>query len=418
MRINRIQCYHYNRAFTVPFDSLQTQRRHADSVIVRISCDNGVSGFGEGAPRPYVTGEDVASVVACINSIFAPILFSSGIKDLDTAAGLLTQCEAACQNNAIKAYQAALAAIDLALMDILENADLLSSASLYGRQLRQQLPFSASVPFLPRNLIKDFFPLLNAKLDIKIIKILIDDNPQRNRERVQLIQSLANADQELRLEANGKLSFDQIQNQLDHLQPFGIAAIEQPLPPADNASLPKLRKSSGMAIIADESLVSIADAHALIELEGCDVFNIKVSKCGGILRARAIANLAAAHGIDCHVGTHVGETELLGAAGRRLACALPNFDAYGGGSSVLFSRLFAADSDPQPRASTVPEKENVIAPSAREDLLRQSQLISDTGKPSGAKRIDPFGRQPREDRRSGDTRICPTENHSFNPKGK
>jgi|GEM_PF-521646 len=418
MRINRIQCYHYDKAFTVPFDSLQKRRRHAESVIVRISCDNGVIGLGESAPRPYVTGEDVASVVHCIHSIFAPILFSSGIKDLDTAAGLLTRCEATCQNNDIMAYHAALAAIDLALMDILKKADRLSTASLYGRQLRQQLPFSASVPFLPLDLIKDFFPLLNAKLDIKIIKILIGDNSRRNRERVQLIRSLANADQELRLEANGKLSFDQVRNQLDHLQPFGIAAIEQPLPPADNASLPKLRQSIGMAIIADESLVSIADARALIELGSCDVFNIKISKCGGILRARSIANLAAAHGIDCHVGTHVGETELLGAAGRHLACALPNFDAYGGGSPVLFSRLFAADSDPQPKTSTAPSPQIDRALSTKEDLLRQSRLVSDTGKPAGAKRIDPSWLQPQGNRHRSDTRNCTTGNPASNQRDK
>ena len=92
-------------------------------------------------------------------------------------------------------------------------------------------------------------------------------------------------------------------------------------------------------MIVDESLVSMADAKALLAAQACDVFNIKISKCGGLLRSRAIAQLASETGIDCQVGTHVGETHILGAAGLKLAGSIPNFDCYGGGSEVLFSNL-------------------------------------------------------------------------------
>ena len=92
-------------------------------------------------------------------------------------------------------------------------------------------------------------------------------------------------------------------------------------------------------MIVDESLVSLADAQALLAVQACDIFNIKISKCGGLLRSRAIAQLASEAGIDCQVGTHVGETDILGAAGWKLAQSIPNFDCYGGGSEVLFSNL-------------------------------------------------------------------------------
>ena len=135
------------------------------------------------------------------------------------------------------------------------------------------------------------------------------------------------------------MPIDQIVRQLEHLQQFDIAAIEQPLPPADMVNLKKVHRMFDIAVIADESLVSIESARQLIETEACDIFNIKISKCGGIVRSKAIADMAGKYRINCHIGTHVGETEILGNAGRRLAHALPNFDAYGGGSSVLFSRF-------------------------------------------------------------------------------
>jgi muconate cycloisomerase len=360
----------------VPFDSLQTRRRQADSIIVCLEGENGVTGLGESAPRRYVTGEDTASVRELLRYVFSPILFAAEVPDLDGASDTLAQCEAACRQQGIGAYLSALSAVDLALMHSLQQNGC-PKEHLYGPQVRRQLRFSASVPFLPLDLIETFFPVLNAKLDISILKILIDDNLEQNTERVKRIRDLAGPHQELRLEANGKLSFKQVSRQLDRLLPLGITAVEQPLPPNHDADLPRLRRAYGIKMIADESLASMDDARRLIETGGCDVFNLKVSKCGGIVRARAVANMAAAHGIRCHIGTHVGETELLGAAGRRIARAIPNFDAYGGGSPVLFSRLF--DSRETPAAEAIPdfEDDSEIERRAIEELLEQSHLMED-----------------------------------------
>jgi muconate cycloisomerase len=153
------------------------------------------------------------------------------------------------------------------------------------------------------------------------------------------MRRLAGDETEIRLEVNGKLNRDQITREIDRLRPFHPAAIEQPLPAGDIEGLRQLRQSTGLAVIVDESLVSLEDAQQLLAAKACDIFNIKISKCGGLLRSRAIARLAAEAGINCQVGTHVGESELLGAAGRQLARGIPNFDCYGGGSQVLFSKF-------------------------------------------------------------------------------
>ena len=80
MRITRIRCYHYNQAFTVPFDSLQTRRSHADSIIVRIDCGSHASGFGESAPRRYVTGEDAPSVLNHFSTTKQVYVFASSFS--------------------------------------------------------------------------------------------------------------------------------------------------------------------------------------------------------------------------------------------------------------------------------------------------------------------------------------------------
>lgn len=377
MRIDRIRCYHYDKAFTVPFYSLQINRKQADSVIVRMDCDNGFSGYGESAPRRYVTGEDVASVLEVISTVFAPILFSCPVTSYRDAAEIIGMCEAACREKGLDAFHSALGAVDIGLGDLLAQSGQPPSACPSGQTRSDPLPFSVSVPFLPLKLIRDFFPLLSAQLDFRIIKVLIDENLDGNYERLELIRHLAGPGKDLRIEVNGKLTFDQITRQLEHLQCFNIAAMEQPLPPADIANLRRLRQSFDIAIIADEALISIDNARQLIEADACDIFNIKVSKCGGLLKSRAIANLAAANNIACHVGTHVGETEILGSSGRLLARALPNLDAYGGGSDVLFSRLFRKGKPPSQNAIPEPKSRGANAAAYKEDIVHQSRLLGD-----------------------------------------
>jgi muconate cycloisomerase len=75
--------------------------------------------------------------------------------------------------------------------------------------------------------------------------------------------------------------------------------------------------------VADESLVTLADAEALIAAEAVDYLNVRVSKCGGLSRSLGIARRAAAAGIGVQVGSQVGETAILSAAGRHLAAHLP-----------------------------------------------------------------------------------------------
>jgi muconate cycloisomerase len=74
--------------------------------------------------------------------------------------------------------------------------------------------------------------------------------------------------------------------------------------------------------MVDESLVTTADADALIEAKAADFFNIRVSKCGGLAPSLAIALRACEVGIGVQVGSQVGETSILAAAGRHLAAAL------------------------------------------------------------------------------------------------
>jgi muconate cycloisomerase len=65
------------------------------------------------------------------------------------------------------------------------------------------------------------------------------------------------------------------------------------------------------------------DARRLIELGVADVFNIRISKCGGLLPSLRLAALARRENVDIQLGCMVGETSILSAAGLRFLQVCP-----------------------------------------------------------------------------------------------
>jgi L-alanine-DL-glutamate epimerase-like enolase superfamily enzyme len=61
MRIKNATLYALKIPFVESFSHATKTRGFSDSIIVRLTTENDIVGYGEGVPRPYVTGEDVES---------------------------------------------------------------------------------------------------------------------------------------------------------------------------------------------------------------------------------------------------------------------------------------------------------------------------------------------------------------------
>ena len=77
-----------------------------------------------------------------------------------------------------------------------------------------------------------------------------------------------------------------------------------------------------MPIMFDESLCSRVDAEHIIAEGLGDLFNLRLSKCGGFLATLRLAQLARRHGLGYQLGCQVGETAILSAAGRHFATSV------------------------------------------------------------------------------------------------
>ena len=357
MWIESIAIYRNSEPLKYQIPSLHGTRFNPESIIVELAFSNKVTGYGESTPRFYVTGETCASVTKVVKNCFAPIMFRTPVETLSEVNGLLDELERASIASGIGPFNSALGAIDMAMLDALGKSQAVNIAEFLGPPIRTTIPYSISIPILPpANLKKIMSSLFGAEssspaagsttkiipsgigMEFQHFKIILSDSEDSNRSRTELIRDLMGDQVEIRFDANGKLSFEQVMSNLEKLSDYRISAIEQPAAKNDFDGLRKVRETVEIPVIADESMCSIADARTLIEKNACDVFNIKISKCGGLLRSLEIADFADSQGIACQLGSHIGEAEILSAADRSFAMTAPNLSIMEVGSFLLFDR--------------------------------------------------------------------------------
>ena len=323
-RIDSVTIYQLRIPFHQAFRHALQSREESDAVIVKVTGNDGLSGFGESLPRSYVTGETAESMIARIRDELAPKIFSQlfapgweTFEYLQASAPEWTQTGA--RQSSVIAWNASFCAVELALLDRSLRADHCALADLLP-PARYEVVYSgvisADAPRDAAALAKRM-----ARLGMRRIKVKVGTSD--DAARLQAVRQAVGDDVELRADANAAWQPDEAIEQLGRLAPFKLQAIEQPVGAGDLAGMKRVHDEGGVPVMADESLVTLDQARRLIELGACDYFNVRLSKCGGLSGSLAVAKLAQAAGVKIQVGAQVGETGILSAAGRTFAAHLP-----------------------------------------------------------------------------------------------
>ena len=332
--------------FTQAFVHSKTSRSNSDSVIVRLKGSDGLTGYGEGLPRPYVTGEDVPRMVEALRSKLGPkamkLNLESGAEALDQIQSFIEGCASLDPSNSdVVAWNATLCALELALLDWTFKRSG-ESISNWLAPARGHVVYTGVIDATdPETAGETAGRYARAKFRTLKVKVGVDDDMQR----VEAVRKAAGDRIEIRVDANGAWTPSEAVSALKRLRAYDISAVEQPVPASDLEGMLRVRHETGVTVIADESLVTLNDAASLIRMEACDVFNIRVSKCGGLLASNHIAQVGLDAGIQVQVGAQVGETSLLSAAGRHLAAHLPGVEYVEGSFGT---HLLSEDISPEP----------------------------------------------------------------------
>lgn len=336
--IERVELFGVNLPFRFSFKHAAGQRTNSESIFVKLTLSGGIVGWGEALPRPYVTGETVPIALEALRKTLAPLVLGLTIEkseDVYSVANKIQGVFPAGEADGKIYFGAARCALELALLDAASRMLKVSMCAWLGPPGNRNIHATAVIPDMAPNKLTWLLWLIKGT-GFKAVKIKVGTD--HDEQSLTLVRRILGPDIPLIADANGVWHASEAIEKLQQWRRFGITLVEQPVASRDFAGMRHVQDLTGLNVMADESLRSMQDAQDLIDARACSHFNIRLSKCGGLLSSWKIFKLARAAGIRCQLGCQVGESSILAAAGRHFAICAGNLDFYEGGYGRLLLR--------------------------------------------------------------------------------
>jgi len=328
-----------NLPFLSPIKHSLATHISSDNLVIKVTADTSVSGYGEGVPRDFVTGETMSGSLAFLTDTLAPALLD---KEFPSPPQLQEALQDLFLETAGERHPAAFCALETAVLDAAGRAWDLPLREFFGPQGGGSLIYSAVIPMVPQEAMARLLGLVKS-MELPFLKLKVG-SPD-DLETLSMARQILGWEVDIRVDANCAWTAPEAIRRLREMAPYRLSAVEQPVVKGDFEGLQEVGAATGLPVIADESLCTETEARKLIDLRACDIFNLRLSKCGGPGAAGRIRQMAAAAGVRCQLGCHVGETSILSAAGRHFASYGPKLVYLEGSfSPFLFAREPVAQS--------------------------------------------------------------------------
>jgi D-galactarolactone cycloisomerase len=294
-----------------------------DTVIVKLTSDDGLVGYGEAkAPvAPQATKQ-------IIDLLLADIVLNSDPREVTV---LWERMYASMRVRGHRAgfFTEAISGVDIALWDLLGKATGLPLYQLMGGAFRHSVRVYASgLPALGAQAPDaDFVRLGDDAEALRAqgytgLKMAIGKGVQGDLRSVRTVRERLGDEFLIYVDAAGVYDKAQALRIGKGLEDLGVGWFEMPIFPEDVEGYVELAKSLTIPIALD-SLTSRYEAGEFIRRGGLDVVQPDVCRAGGVTECRRIAELADAFGLAFAPHVSIGSAIHI-AATAHLASAMPN----------------------------------------------------------------------------------------------
>ena len=257
---------------------------HGDNVFVRVVTRDGVEGYGEAIPRPYVYGESQVSIVHAIQEWLAPALVGRSPFAVDEF------------RNAWEQYAfnwAAKAGLDMALADI--------RARTCGLPLYRYLGGSSGRVELSWVLTYDKPEAMAEQAarwterGFRSFKVKVGEDVGHDALVLRALRGAVGDAAHIYGDANEVWDLGRAAARMDQLLDYGVAMIEDPIAASAYAERRALATWSRLPILADESAKTGEEVWTELSAGGASVFNLKIFRFGIVGGLDAVSAVTAAH---------------------------------------------------------------------------------------------------------------------------
>lgn len=237
------------------------------------------------------------------------------------------------------AFLATLCAVDLALHDLKARLLDLPLADLLGGASRSRLPLSRSLSIMPDDELVATSQML-AAAGYRLLTLKGTRNWRADIRSFERVRASLPAEVNLEFDPDKRLDGEGCLGSGSRAGVAGSgmhrATVRMVVLGGDSRFVTERSQSP----IADESVLSPADAMRVIRMGAADIINLKLAKSGGISNSIRIAHLAEAAGLECNIGSKhplgIGSAALL-----HFSAAVPAVGEFVGYGSAL--ERFAGD---------------------------------------------------------------------------
>jgi muconate cycloisomerase len=317
MKITGVELFHISIPFAQPYklSRVYGTRYDAEAVIIKIHTDEGVAGIGEADPLNPFSEETPATVMVVTRDLIAPHLM--GQNPLHIPA-LESHLDMMVHGNLL-----ARGAVNMALFDIAGKAHNLPAHMLLGGQYQDKLPLlgpiGSGTPEDDASAIQKLIQDEYRTVMIKMGALPIDDEIKRMIAAHQKFSGRI----KIIVDANQGWTVAETIRFMEGIGHNRPDLMEQPINRHDIDGLKRIHRRAPCLLSADEGVASVREATTLIRAQAVDAFSIKVSKNGGLSKARKIAEIAGAFGLKILMNSML-EFGITQAASLQLGCVLPN----------------------------------------------------------------------------------------------
>ncbi len=328
MQIDKVNILPVLLPFSGEFSHSLRKRTSAKNVIVEIIADNGkITGYGEGAPRSYVTGESQTSAVRSVRSFMQQNNFPWRLNDVSQIWNFIDSLPNG------KDHNAAICAVETALLDALGKSQSRPAIEYFSKDFYVgTVYYGAVIPLTDKQRTISLARLIKNK-NINKLKLKMGKDYKQNKESLEAVHQVFGEDYDLKVDVNGVWNGTMAHEHASLINSCKVKVLEQPMmsDDPDLADFAGAMQSFGVIMMADESACSLRDVKKIFQEGYYEMINVRLSKCGGFRRALKLIDYLRTKKILFQIGCHLGESGILSAAGRTL-CLLCRDAVYYDGS--------------------------------------------------------------------------------------
>ncbi|HET9858218.1 MAG TPA: dipeptide epimerase [Nocardioidaceae bacterium] len=301
-KIETVTCERLSVPLHTPFVTALRRTTTTDTVVVRITDSDGVTGWGEAPQVWQVTGESLAGAEACVSGPLQAVVVGADADDL------LPLCRAVA--GAVARNFGAKAAVDVALHDLAARRRGLSLPTFLG-STTHRVPTDVT---LAAGDASELAAAATGRVadGFSVLKMKVGTDAATDVARVRAARSAVGADVRIRLDANQGWTPREAVRVIRALEDSDadVELVEQPVRAEDLDGLSWVTDRVHTPVMADESVYGVRDLVEVIRRRAADMVNVKLAKCGGLSVAGTLLEMARAHQLGTIVGSmmesHIG----------------------------------------------------------------------------------------------------------------